>query len=447
MDIAKTLIRSIARSFYSTKHVLVIDALMIHSVLTNEDLAYLLGIQPKELRILCGSLKQDRMLAVHTRQETREGQQRPINKDYYYVNFHAAIDAIKYRMYHLDKTVKEMYKPSEEKKEYFCTRCKAQYTEVEVLSMRSPTGFDCERCGNALDREELADGSSTGNERQTKLASQMKGFLGMMIKIDDETIPSNDFDTAYSLAVPVQRDQETNPTRATVPTSVSSLPPAAVKGMTQVDAAPLDVTVTTNSERTAAEKAAEAQRKTAIKEQNALPDWHTKSTVTGESTVVIRKDSEPTHNASTMPKDKEEDQQDEDKIDDELTAYYAQMAQERENEAPENAESDEEEEEDFEEIGLGGSAVATPSSTEHAEPNGRPNGILKSRNSESGSSAAVTHTSTPAASGTAADEAEAPLAKKVKFDSKESFSEASVVADDQAKGSDDEDEEEFENAL
>ena len=31
MDLAQTLIRSVARAFYDTKHVLVVDALMIHS--------------------------------------------------------------------------------------------------------------------------------------------------------------------------------------------------------------------------------------------------------------------------------------------------------------------------------------------------------------------------------------------------------------------------------
>ena len=31
MDLAKTLIRSVARAFYETRHVLVVDALMVHS--------------------------------------------------------------------------------------------------------------------------------------------------------------------------------------------------------------------------------------------------------------------------------------------------------------------------------------------------------------------------------------------------------------------------------
>lgn len=64
MDLAKTLIRTVARGFYETRHVLVIDALMVHSAVVNEDLAYLLGMQQKDLRKLCGKLKEDRMLAV-----------------------------------------------------------------------------------------------------------------------------------------------------------------------------------------------------------------------------------------------------------------------------------------------------------------------------------------------------------------------------------------------
>ena len=82
MDLAKTLIRSVARAFYDTPFVLVIDALMVHSAfvrthqpcvteaewpdrLPNEDLAYLLQMPSKELRKLCGKLKEDRLLSVY----------------------------------------------------------------------------------------------------------------------------------------------------------------------------------------------------------------------------------------------------------------------------------------------------------------------------------------------------------------------------------------------
>ena len=65
MDLARTLIRTAARGFYETKHVLVVEALMVHSAVVNEDLARLLGMQQKDLRKLCGKLKEDRMIAVY----------------------------------------------------------------------------------------------------------------------------------------------------------------------------------------------------------------------------------------------------------------------------------------------------------------------------------------------------------------------------------------------
>ena len=82
MDLAKTLIRSVARAFYETRQVLVIDALLVHSAfvlkrkntlllcayvllsLTNEDLALLMGMQQKDLRKSLGRLKEDKMMAT-----------------------------------------------------------------------------------------------------------------------------------------------------------------------------------------------------------------------------------------------------------------------------------------------------------------------------------------------------------------------------------------------
>lgn len=82
MDLAQTLVRSVMRSFYDTKHILVIDALIIHSVyvscldmnpkanvdlnsLRDDDMAFLMGMNTKELHKLCGKLREDRFLAVY----------------------------------------------------------------------------------------------------------------------------------------------------------------------------------------------------------------------------------------------------------------------------------------------------------------------------------------------------------------------------------------------
>lgn len=84
MDLANTLIRTVVRAFYETRHVLIVDALFIHSVYASldrysvktwllihlsyrlhaEDLAFLLGMQQKDLRKLCAKLREDRLISV-----------------------------------------------------------------------------------------------------------------------------------------------------------------------------------------------------------------------------------------------------------------------------------------------------------------------------------------------------------------------------------------------
>jgi transcription initiation factor TFIIE subunit alpha len=350
-----------------------------------------------------------------------------------------------------------MYDPNEEKKDFFCPRCKMQYTQLEVLPLMSPsTGFDCGRCGNPLEREERGDGASTGTEMSTRFANQIGPFVDMLRKIDDEIIPANDFDTAFSMALPVQRNEDTDSKAVTVPLAVPKGLPTTVKGITQVVAGPLDVVVTSSAERTAVEKVAEAKRKAAIAAQNTLPEWHAKSTVTGES-VAVRKDGEQQVNGALPSNEDDEDQKDGNKLDDELTAYYAQMAQEAEIEKQkgEEPDSDDEEEDDFEDVGIGATAIGTPSSSMSGDPTpsreAKPNGILKRKESSSGSSAPVTDTHTPAASGAAVDEEEGPAAKKVKFESQGNGVANGKVersaAENQDKDSDEDDEAEFEDAL
>lgn len=384
--------------------------------------------------------------------EFREGQQRPINKDYYYVDFHATIDAIKYRIFRLTQKVKEMYKPSEEKKDFTCPKCKAQWTEFEVLDNVGPIGFECHRCGGLLEREPDA-GDSTGHAKQSKLMSQLEGLLKMLQQVDSEDIPSNDFDTAFSLAVPVQRDMNVNPVQQRMPSNAPKPPPAAVKGMmAQLVTAQLDVSVTTGSEGTTAEQAAEAQRKANIAAQNALPVWHTTSTVTGESTVAGKKDGEQQTNGGPLQKE-EEDERKISTEDEQLEAYYAEIEREREKEAREReAASEDEDEGDFEDV-LGTSPNGTPSSSMSELPKGSQlsqlNGSMKRKGSESGSSAPATNTSTPAGSGQAIEEGDGPVPKKVKFENQENGASAvKPETGEQADKDSDEDEEvDFEDAL
>jgi transcription initiation factor TFIIE subunit alpha len=288
MDIASTLIRSIARAFYGVdpSYIIIIDALIVHSTLRDDDLAILLGTQTKHLRKLCGRLREDGIISVHSRAELREGAQRPFNRDYYFINYHRAIDVVKFRMKVMTNMIEQKYsQTADEKKEYSCPQCKAEWTQMEVLdSMDDQYRFVCKTCYHLLNmRQEEINGA--GHEVQSRLNAQLAPFELLMRQIDSAEIPENDFDAALANARPINRDESINPAaRTEVVGRNTGLPPATVRGL-KTGPEKVEITLMDDSQASKAlELAAEAERKAKLAGQNQMPAWYTTSTVTGEHT-------------------------------------------------------------------------------------------------------------------------------------------------------------------
>ncbi|RFU78678.1 transcription initiation factor tfiie subunit alpha [Trichoderma arundinaceum] len=280
MDLAVTLIKAVMRAFYSTRDILVVDALILHEALRDDDLAYLMAINTKDLHKICGKLREDRFLTVHTRSELRPGNPRPSNRTWYYINYRHTIDAIKWRVYNIDKEVQGTTVPVNEKKEYFCSFCKAEWTAMEVLDSVGPEGFLCHRCRHPLSFE--ADRNAGGHEQSTRLNDQFKFISELLPKIDAAHIPECDFDRALSKARPVVRDA-THQRAATIPVDDGSARPMAVRGLANTGPQSIAVNISTSDGPSEAEKEAERLRKDKIAKQNALPSWMSNSTITGES--------------------------------------------------------------------------------------------------------------------------------------------------------------------
>ncbi|RDA89048.1 hypothetical protein CP533_6200 [Ophiocordyceps camponoti-saundersi (nom. inval.)] len=280
MDLAVMLIKSVMRAFYPTRDILVVDALILHEALRDDDLAYLMAMNTKDLHKICGKLREDRFLAVHTRQEMRPGNPRPSNRTWYYINYRHTIDAIKWRVYTIDKDIQGTTVPANEKKEYFCTICKAEWTAMDVLDNSGPDGFLCHRCNHTLTFE--VDRNSGGHEQSTRLNDQFKFISELLPKIDAVHIPECDFDRALAKSRPVVRDV-THQRAATIPVDTGTSRPMAVKGLRNTGPRSIAINISASDGPSEAEKEAERSRKEKIARQNALPSWMSNSTVTGES--------------------------------------------------------------------------------------------------------------------------------------------------------------------
>lgn len=298
--------------------------------------------------------------------------------------------------------------------------------------------------------------------------AQIDPLLTLLKKIDAEEIPQNDFQSALAVAIPVRRNEETHPTQLYEPIKEESKPSAKIKSEAMLD---LDVTIATEEGRDEAEQRAR-ELKAMQEKQNALPSWYT------ESTIEIKADPDtaspvagaaPTSAAAGIAV-KQEDTKEEKKPSiadaDAVEAYYASLKEEEErrNALPSASESEsssggEEDEDGFEDVeidakrgangngasaGLGTAGTGTPMSSLSATLNGN---VKKRRLSEdeggmmNGALGSSPVTSTP-------DGGRSP-SKKIKL---EPGTEGDAVGGDVVPvkveaGSDDEDDEEFEDAL
>jgi len=336
--------------------------------LNDADLGLLIGCQPKEVHKLTGKLREHRFLAVHTRSELREGQQRPINRIWYYIDYRATIDAIKWRVYLIDKQVQGNTVKEVDRKEYFCKRCNAAWTQMEVLDKFSPAGFLCHRCDYVLVHD--PDHNRGGHEQSSKLNAQFKFITDLLPKIDEVVIPENNFEQALSVAVKVKRD-ETNPVAESVPVVNAANRPTAVSGMKQEGPTHINISFTTTEGPSEADIAADKARKAQIATQNALPVHFTHSTVTGEQV----KFGPNVGGVVTSEVDDKKSVVDNSNADDDINGedmkeYWARVKEEQEREAErERLEQEEEDtdddEDEFEDVvpTASGSAVGTPSGT------------------------------------------------------------------------------------
>ncbi|KAL2266328.1 hypothetical protein VTJ83DRAFT_5680 [Remersonia thermophila] len=276
MEVAQTLLRKVMRAFYSTQEILIIEALVTHSALRDDELAYLMKMNLKDLHRLCAGLRDARYLVVHTRPEMQQGKTRPMNRTYYYIDYRQVVDAIKWRCYKADKDMQIAVKPTEEAKEYSCPRCKAQWSQLEVLDLCSASGFVCQRCSAILEQNKHEE--TPGHQQLSRMNSQFKFMTDMLQEIDKVVVPECSFDKAIAVARPVVRDP-THEVAPSVPVDVRTKPDA-VKGLANVGPKTMHVTISDDAEQ---ERLEEKRRKEHFLKQNALPSWITESSVPAPS--------------------------------------------------------------------------------------------------------------------------------------------------------------------
>lgn len=260
------LVQVTTRMFYSPRYVITMDQLIRKEAMRDEELAARVGIAPKDVAKIANKLAEDGLLAAHRRNELRPGAMKASPRTWYYIDFQRTIDNIKWKMFKIRKQIDDKLRNELDSQGYNCPRCKKVFSTLDAGSLLDfvTNTMRCDVCGT-----DVVDNANTEEVKQSK--DQMNRLLGQTKPVIDglkktETIPLPAFHVASWL------DKHH-------PVATADLPIPDGSG-------PAKVTVELveggeDEARRKKEEEADARR-----QQNALPSWIERSTLTGELTAA-----------------------------------------------------------------------------------------------------------------------------------------------------------------
>jgi transcription initiation factor TFIIE subunit alpha len=284
----------------------------------------------------------------------RSGANKASSREFFYIDYRRALDAVKYKIYKIDEGIKKDAKPSTEKPEFKCLRCKSTYTTMQALDHPDmnpgpdDSGFVCARCGFRLDEIDPDTQADDIDDTPAKFNKLFGPLITKMQEIEDiGTLPLLEPVDVIKERIELPRDKQADPgTQFEVIETVGR--PTAVKG---IDTGPEKITVQIGSkaEETAKQQAADKERLDKISQQNQLPTWHTQSTVIKDAagnTANVKQES----NADNTPKIKTETSDTLSGSKTTVDAIFAMIEAERRKKEQEEEEEEEEEDDDEDEF-------------------------------------------------------------------------------------------------
>ncbi|GMM32568.1 transcription factor TFIIE subunit [Martiniozyma asiatica (nom. inval.)] len=297
-------VRQCGYCFYPLPAVLVLEAVLHHGVLWEDDLLRLTRMHRKALRSHLRLLLHDKLLSCHIQRESG------LRREYLFLNPTEAIDAIKWKVHSLVKQCQQRVGNSTEPNGYLCPICKRRYTLLDATSLLSDDGtcFRCSLCDEPLIDDDYSAEQKKGQERLEAAMAMLKPIIDCLKQLDNVQVQEVNFVSALDRTTPAfpdtaatyvaqlaenadqqqqnqhhyQQQQNASNSKnyfAAFPQGVSN----PLNSMGAIEAArrgeaTINVAITADDEDLRRERAKREQRNEKLR-QNALPSWHIDSTV------------------------------------------------------------------------------------------------------------------------------------------------------------------------
>ena len=282
------LLRQVVYLFYPHQCIVIMEALLFHHVLFEDDITKLCCMHRKVFRSFCNILVEDKLISTHIQKEEAQ-QYKLYSRTYYYIHNIEAIDAIKWKVHTIVKKVKQEIGNFSEPQGYICPTCHHKYSLLDAASLLTDDklNFECSICNDYLIDDDISQEQKKGQEKLEKIMSLVEPIIQYLKIVDDLNIDDNNFESTlmkyvpafsdslalYSIAnkVPNRRKNNNNKNDDNNNNNNNNDP-------TKKAQATINVSITADDEDLKRERQKREDRNKKLR-QNALPSWHQESTV------------------------------------------------------------------------------------------------------------------------------------------------------------------------
>lgn len=278
------LVQQVSRAFYDPKYTIIMDQLARHPVLKDDDLASRMGLQPKELNKVIAVLSNDSLVRIYRQNELKEGAQRAVGKQYYYLDYAHFCNVVKWRIARMRHKIDSTLRNELGNKGYICTQCKETYTPLDVSKLMDFAQgiLVCEICHAEVVDNENAESVLGNNDRMSRFNHQMRFILAGLKQSEAMVLPP--FDVAAWIKANLVHRDEGESSQAGSGLKIAGSGPSVARDD--------GIGVVISSDKDEATRRMEREAQAEIKrQQNALPEWHLKSTISGDLTALGIKES------------------------------------------------------------------------------------------------------------------------------------------------------------
>lgn len=279
----RLLVQHVSRAFYEPKYTIIMDQLARHPVLKDDDLAGKMGLQPKELNKVIAVLSNDCLVKIYRQNELKEGAQRSVGRQYYYIDYEYFCNVVKWRVAKMRNIIDTSLRNELDNKGYICTQCKQSYSPLDVDKLMdfSSGTLTCEICRAEVVDNENAESVLGSKDRMQRFNHQMKFIREGLQKSESMVLPAFDVAAWVKKNFVDPEKQKSAQDGQGAGLKIAGEDPSK-KGEDDTGIGVV-IAMDKDEETQKQERAAEAE---ARRQQNMLPSWHLKSTITGDLTAL-----------------------------------------------------------------------------------------------------------------------------------------------------------------